>query len=100
MNDPKKLFVISAITREDIAELLNNALEAVGADDRVTLFADDDARLTDENCQAIADRLSDCQTDEQSEADESSMMELASDWNDNEWLFEQPKAPKKAKKSK
>jgi len=102
MNDPKKVFVINAITREDIAELLNNALEAVGVEATdVPGFAPADARLTDEVCQSIADRLSDCQTDEQSEADESSMMELADEWRDNEWLFKFPTPPskKKAKKS-
>ena len=59
MNDPKKLFVISAITREQIAELLNEALDCCGpeGDDGIDRFTSDDPRLTNENCQAIADRL-------------------------------------------
>jgi hypothetical protein len=89
-----KLFVISAITRDDIANLLNDALDC--ADSDVPQFEENDPRLTDENCQAIADRLNDA-TDT-SEDDERSMIELAQEAADNDWLFEVPK-PKKSKKS-
>lgn len=73
MNDPKKLFVISAISRKDIAESLNNALESLGVsagceslDEPLTdeqldraYFAPDDPRLTDKVCQKIAALLYD-----------------------------------------
>ncbi len=98
MNDPKKLFVISAITREQIADLLNEALDCCGpeGDDGIDRFTSDDPRLTDENCQAIADRLNDAS--DTSEDDERSLIELAEEAADNEWLFELPKKTKKAKK--
>lgn len=99
MNDPKKLFVISAITREQIAELLNDALDyAQGVTDTVERFTTDDVRLTDENCQAIADRLND--SSDTSEDDERSLIELAEEATDNDWLFAQPKPTKKSKKAK
>ncbi len=96
MNDPKKLFVISAITREQIVEDLNAALDYVGQPD-VKRFTADDPRLDDENCQAIADRLHD--SSDTSEEDEASLIELAEYAEDNDWLFNAPKKSK-VKKSK
>lgn len=100
MANTKKLFIISAVSREQIAELLNDALDCCGpeGDDGIDRFTANDPRLTDENCQAIADRLHDA-TDT-SEDDERSMIELVEEADDNDWLFKMPKSMgKKAKKS-
>lgn len=53
--NPDQLFVIAAVSRKDIAENLNHAME--GIEDRVIpgMIAPDDARLTDEFCQGLAD---------------------------------------------
>lgn len=56
--DPSKRFVIQTVSREDIADMLNEAIEASGTSS-VAEFADDDARLTDEVCQDIANSLYD-----------------------------------------
>lgn len=87
--DPKKLFVISAISRAQIAELLNDAYDCCGVIDPSMLFDENDPRLTDENCQAIADRLHD--SSDTSEDDERSIIELVEEAEDNDWLFKNPK---------
>lgn len=63
--DPKQLFVISQISRADIAKMLNDSIDAAGASD-VDRFKRDDPRLTDEVCKEIADLVydADCQNDE------------------------------------
>ncbi len=94
MSNPKKLFVISAITREQIAELLNDAMDYVGSG--TPKFTKDDPRLTDGNCQAIADRL--CEATDTSEDDDRSIIELAEEEADNAWLFKVP-TKKSRKKS-
>ena len=48
--DPKALFVISAISREGIAEELNGYRE--NTDFKIRPFTPDDTRLTDEICEA------------------------------------------------
>ena len=60
MHDPKQLFVVSAITRESIAEDLNVILEVSDVDDR--LLPDDD-RLTDEVCREYAKELGEIDLD-------------------------------------
>lgn len=56
--NPKQLFVISTISRADIAEMLNNAIDAAGATD-VDAFRKADPRLTDEVCKEIANLIYD-----------------------------------------
>jgi len=52
MNDPKQLFVISTISRRDIANALNDAIDNAASD--VPKFKPNDPRLTDEACRAFA----------------------------------------------
>ena len=63
--DPKQLFVISAITRKGVAEMLNDSIEASGAKD-VDRFTRHDPRLTDDLCREVADLIYDaeCQADD------------------------------------
>lgn len=56
--NPKQLFTISAISRRDIAEMLNSSIDAAGATD-VDSFKKDDPRLTDEVCKEIANLIYD-----------------------------------------
>lgn len=56
--DPKQIFTISTISRKDIAEMLNNAIDAAGASD-VDRFSKGDPRLTDGVCREIADLIYD-----------------------------------------
>lgn len=72
-HDPKELFVVSALTRAGIAELLNNAASEMIDPDDVDPFTKDDPRLTKKVCQGIADLLYDAQLDEQNEVDEHVM---------------------------
>lgn len=73
--DPKKLFVITAISRASIAESLNNAVEEAWEDGvDVEAFADDDPRLTDKVCQDFADDLYDGVSD--TVMDENGMQEI------------------------
>ena len=54
MRDPKQLFVINAVTREGIAEDLNDTLDGYANEER---FTPNDDRLTDEICAAYAAAL-------------------------------------------
>lgn len=56
-NDPRKMFFSRWHTRAGIADLLNQTIEATESD--VPPFAPDDARLTDEVCQAFVDNEQD-----------------------------------------
>jgi hypothetical protein len=57
-HDPKQLFVITTISRKDIAEMLNNSIDAAGATD-VDRFKRDDPRLTDKVCREVANLIYD-----------------------------------------
>lgn len=67
MADPKKLFVVSAVSREGIAEALNEYLDDNEAltDDRLQF---DDDRLTDEICEAYATGLGEIDLQDSTEA--------------------------------
>lgn len=67
--DPKQSFVVQSMTREDIANTINDILSG-GIDDHPSLegvkeFTADDPRLTDEVCQRFADGTNDaiCEED-------------------------------------
>lgn len=62
MADPKKLFVVNAITREEIANDLNNYLDCNGAITSDRLQPDDD-RLTDAICEAYSKDLGNIETE-------------------------------------
>lgn len=47
-----QVFIIQSVTRKEIAETLNELIEQEDSD--VEPFAEDDARLTDEVCEAVA----------------------------------------------
>ncbi len=73
--DPKKLFVVSAVTREGIAADLNDYLQNCEDERRVT---DDDDRLTDEVCQYYADLVSEIECGEDmTEGDKEEAFEQA-----------------------
>jgi hypothetical protein len=63
--DPKQLFIISAISRKDIAEMLNDSAFRSGRVD-VDRFTRHDTRLTDAVCREVADLIYDaeCQADD------------------------------------
>ncbi len=71
MNDPKKLFVIAALSRKDIANNLNVALDTLHTDIideggkpfdlKKAYFKPNDPRLTDKVCQKIVDKLYDAE---------------------------------------
>lgn len=54
MADKNQVFIVSACTREGIAEAFSDYLENIGRDER---FSADDDRLTDAICQRFAQRL-------------------------------------------
>lgn len=54
MADPQKRFVISSLSREQIAEQANELIDSLGINDHVQ---PDDDRLTDDVCQAYCDEL-------------------------------------------
>ncbi len=56
MRDPKQRFIVNTVTREQIAESLNNYLEDPKSPNRL---ANNDDRLTNELCQEYANRLGD-----------------------------------------
>lgn len=51
--NPKQLFIVSQISRADIAKTLNDSIDAAGATD-VDRFKRDDPRLTDKECEYFA----------------------------------------------
>jgi hypothetical protein len=62
--DPEQTFVVWTVTRKDIAESLNEAIERTGV--KMKEFEPDDERLTDEECQVFAEAINDvfCEVDE------------------------------------
>lgn len=56
-NDPSKLFAVVTVSRMSIADQLNSAITELEDPAAIAPFTDDDSRLTDEVCQAIADSL-------------------------------------------
>lgn len=62
--DPKAAFVVSSMTRSDIAFALNSILENEGWETEP--FAEDDLRLTDEVCEDFVDGMQQaaCDVDE------------------------------------
>ncbi len=78
--DPKKLFVVSTVSRETIAESLNDALDHIGSD--VARYSPDDLRLTDQTCQDIADALYSVSADSTDE-EYGYFVELVSDLPDD-----------------
>lgn len=56
MADPKAKFTVTYITREGIAEDLNDYYQAHTETEETPIASDDD-RLTDEICQEVADKL-------------------------------------------
>lgn len=61
MLDPKAKFIISHLTREDIAENLNEYY--VDCTGKEAVLTPDDDRLTDELCQGITDKLAEIDAD-------------------------------------
>lgn len=55
--DKNQLFVVQTVSRQFIADALNNALEDEDGVDEVDHFSPDDPRLTDKICQEFADTL-------------------------------------------
>lgn len=55
--DPKQVFIVRSYTREEIAESLNEVLDGTGI--KVKHFTADDARLTDEFCEAFVSGMDD-----------------------------------------
>lgn len=78
MNDPKELFVISAITREDIATELNESLSEDREDwsevETGETILPTDPRLTREFCQEYADGLKCCHEDAKDEDTEATFV--------------------------
>lgn len=71
MGNPKKLFVVSAISRADIAKRLNESLGR-------RVFKRDDKRLTDKICTKYAALLGDCNGETEDEiAEKAEMMTRA-----------------------
>lgn len=71
MLDPKAKFTVYSVTREEIAEELNDFYN--GYDEGENVLAPDDDRLTDEVCQAFANKLAEIDASEltQSQHDEA-----------------------------
>jgi len=67
MRNPNKTFVVVGITRDDIANCLNEEIMNEGLD--VDIYEPDDQRLTKKVCQDIADQLGDIYDDDLSEED-------------------------------
>jgi hypothetical protein len=62
--DPKQVFIIQSLTREEIAEKVNSIAETEGWD--IPKLQDNDPRLTDEFCKDYCDGLDSgiCDADE------------------------------------
>lgn len=75
MHDPEELFVISTISRKDIAGELNSIVEMEAAEngEQPVLIAENDPRLTREFCQEYADRMHSIDEDFPDEDKASSM---------------------------
>lgn len=65
-HDPEQRFVVTSLSRSNIADMLNNVIDELEGDEDVPKrFTADDARLTDKLCQEFADDVFDASDDDE-----------------------------------